>query len=115
MDITRIETRHLVQSVKAIDDKGVHDVAGRVRQHLTKIMRYAVQRGLIRYNPAVDLDDVVTPVVTRHHPALPLKRLPELLEKINGYKGRVLTRLALELNLHACIPALQRTASGPLG
>lgn len=100
MDIANIETRHLAQLVKAIDDKGVHDVAGRVRQHLTKIMRHAVQQGMIKYNPAYDLDGVVTPIMTQHHPALPLKRLPELLEKINGYKGRVLTRLALELNLH---------------
>ncbi|EFT8083550.1 tyrosine-type recombinase/integrase [Salmonella enterica] len=100
MDIAKIETRHLAQLVKAIDDKGVHDVAGRVRQHLTKIMRHAVQQGVIKYNPAYDLDGVVTPVVTQHHPALPLKRLPELLEKMDGYKGRLLTRLALELNLH---------------
>ncbi|EGO6716700.1 tyrosine-type recombinase/integrase [Escherichia coli] len=100
MDIAKIETRHLAQLVKAIDDKGVHDVAGRVRQHLTKIMRHAVQQGIIKYNPAYDLDGVVTPVVTQHHPALPLKRLPELLEKMDGYKGRELTRLALELNLH---------------
>ncbi len=28
-DITKIETRHPAQLVKAIDDKGVHDVAGR--------------------------------------------------------------------------------------
>ncbi|PWC17086.1 integrase [Brenneria roseae subsp. roseae] len=100
MDIALIETRHLAQLVKTIDDKGVHDVAGRVRQHLTKIMRHAVQQGVIKYNPAYDLDGVVTPVVTQHHPALPLKRLPELLEKIESYKGRMLTRLALELNLH---------------
>lgn len=100
MDIAKIETRHLAQLVKAIDDKGVHDVAGRVKQHLTKIMRYAVQQGIIKYNPAYDLDGVVTPTVTQHHPSLPLKRLPELLDKINGYKGRKLTRLALELNLH---------------
>lgn len=100
MDIAKIETRHLAQLVKAIDDKGVHDVAGRVKQHLTKIMRYAVQQGVIKYNPAYDLDGVVTPVATQHHPALPLKRLPELLDKTEGYKGRVLTRLALELNLH---------------
>ncbi|ECI6407494.1 tyrosine-type recombinase/integrase, partial [Salmonella enterica] len=101
MDIAKIETRHLAQLVKTIDDKGVHDVAGRVRQHLTKIMRYAVQQGTIKYNPAYDLDGVVTPVVTQHHPALPLKRLPELLDKMADYKkGRVLTRLALELNLH---------------
>ncbi|ENR6711646.1 tyrosine-type recombinase/integrase [Salmonella enterica] len=100
MDIAKIETRHLAQLVKAIDDKGVHDVAGRVKQHLTKIMRHAVQQGVIKYNPAYDLDGVVTPVVTQHHPALPLKRLPELLEKMDSYKGRLLTRLALELNLH---------------
>ncbi|CPR14086.1 tyrosine-type recombinase/integrase [Brenneria goodwinii] len=100
MDIAQVETRHLTQLVKAIDDKGVHDLAGRVRQHLTKIMRHAVQQGVIKYNPAYDLDGVVTPVVTQHHPALPLKRLPELLEQIDSYKGRVLTRLALELNLH---------------
>ena len=36
MDIAQIETRYLAQLVKAIDDKGVHDVAGRVCQHLTK-------------------------------------------------------------------------------
>lgn len=100
MDIAQVETRHLAQLVKAIDDKGVHDVAGRVRQHLTKIMRHAVQQGTIKYNPAYDLEGVVTPVVTQHHPALPLKRLPELLEKMSNYKGRELTRLALELNLH---------------
>ncbi|EKS4614611.1 tyrosine-type recombinase/integrase [Salmonella enterica] len=100
MDITTIETRHLAQLVKSIDDKGVHDVAGRMRQYLTKIMRHAIQKGVIKYNPAFDLDGVVTPVVTRHHPALPLKRLPELLGNIDGYKGRLLTRLALELNLH---------------
>lgn len=100
IDIGKIETRHLAQLVKAIDDKGVYDVAGRVRQYLTKIIRHAVQQGVIKYNPAFDLDGVVTPVVTQHHPALPLKRLPELLKKIDGYKGRMLTRLALELNLH---------------
>lgn len=100
MDIAQVETRHLAQLVKAIDDKGVHDVAGRVRQHLTKIMRHAVQQGTIKYNPAYDLEGVVTPLVTQHHPALPLKRLPELLEKMSNYKGRELTRLALELNLH---------------
>lgn len=100
MDIAKIETCHLAQLVKAIDDKGVHDVAGRVKQHLTKIMRHAVQQGVIKYNPAYDLDGVVTPIVTQHHPALPLKRLPELLDKMDSYKGRRLTRLALELNLH---------------
>lgn len=52
MDIAQVETQHLAQLVKAIDDKGVHGVAGCVRQHLTKIMRNAIQQGVIKYNPA---------------------------------------------------------------
>ncbi|TKI03075.1 DUF4102 domain-containing protein [Martelella alba] len=66
MDIAEVETWHLAQLIKAIDGKGVHDVAGRMRQYLTKIMRYAVQQGLIRYNPALDLNGVVDPVVPQH-------------------------------------------------
>jgi len=107
MVIAKIETQHLAQLVQSIDNKGVHDVAGRVRQHLTKIMRYAVQQGIIKYNPALDLHGIVTPIVAQHHPALPIKRLPELLGNVDSYsKGRILTRLALELNLHV-LSALQ--------
>ncbi|AIA25184.1 tyrosine-type recombinase/integrase [Kosakonia sacchari] len=100
MDIAQIETRHLAQLIKSVDNQGVHDVAGRIRQYLTKIMRFAVQQGFIKYNPALDLNGIVASVVIRHLPALPLQRLPELLESINNYKGRLLTRLALELNLY---------------
>ena len=100
MDVAKVETRHLAKLVQDIDDKGVHDVAARIRQYLTKIMRLAVQKSLIKYNPASDLDGIVTPSVSRHHPALPLKRLPELLDRIDNHQGRILTRLALELNLH---------------
>ena len=36
----------------------------------------------------------------QHYPALPLRRLPELPENISLYRGRELTRLALQLNPH---------------
>ncbi|HHV4778286.1 TPA: tyrosine-type recombinase/integrase, partial [Klebsiella pneumoniae] len=42
--------------------------------------------------------------VRRHYPALPLERLPELLERIEAYhQGRELTRLAVLLMLHVFI------------
>lgn len=34
-----------------------------------------------------------------HRPALELKRLPELLHRIDGYTGQSMTRLAVELTL----------------
>ena len=42
-------------------------------------MRYAVQSGIIRYNPALDMAGALTTVKRQHRPALDLSRLPELL------------------------------------
>ncbi len=55
-------------------------------------------------NPALNLVGVTAPPVRRHYPALPLERLPELLERIESYQqGRELTRLAVLLTLHLFI------------
>src|SRR5690606_31145166 len=58
---------------------------------------------LIGQNPAHDLVGAVTLKKTVHRPALPLNRLPELLERIEAYRGRELTRLAVELSLHVFV------------
>ena len=105
MDIAEIEPQHMTQLLKSIDNKGVHDTAGRIRQYLPKIMSYAIQQGLIKYNPANDLNGIVAPTESQHLPALPLQRLPKLLENIDNYKGQMLTSLALELNLHVFLRA----------
>ncbi len=62
-------------------------------------MRYAVQSGIIRYNPALDMAGALTTVKRQHRPALDLSCLPELLLRINGHKGQPVTRLAVMLNL----------------
>jgi integrase len=62
-------------------------------------MRYAVQSGLIDYNPAQEMAGAVASGNRKHRPALELKRIPELLQKIDGYTGRPLTRWATELTL----------------
>ncbi|ECF3000916.1 integrase, partial [Salmonella enterica subsp. enterica serovar Stanleyville] len=65
----------------------------------TAIMRYAVQESLIASNPANDLTGAIAPPPKNHYPALPLEKMPELLERLEGYSGRLLTRLAVQLNL----------------
>ncbi|MGI3399748.1 tyrosine-type recombinase/integrase, partial [Providencia stuartii] len=63
------------------------------------VMRYAVQSGIIGYNPAIDTAGAVTTVQRQHRPALNLDRLPELIARIDAYKGQPVTRLAVMLNL----------------
>ncbi|MFE8147229.1 integrase arm-type DNA-binding domain-containing protein [Brenneria goodwinii] len=104
LPITELKTRHFTALLKGIEEKGLLEVASRARQHLCNIMRYAVQQGWIENNPALNLVGVTAPPVRRHYPALPLERLPELLELIESYRqGRELTRLAVLLTLHLFI------------
>ncbi|EBP9840257.1 integrase arm-type DNA-binding domain-containing protein [Salmonella enterica] len=104
LSVTELKPRHFIELLKGIEAKGLSEVASRARQHMCNIMRYAVHQEFIDTNPAEGLNGVMTPHVKRHYPALPLDRLPELLERIDGYQqGRELTRLAVLLTLHLFI------------
>ncbi|HGT7139667.1 TPA: tyrosine-type recombinase/integrase [Escherichia coli] len=104
LPVSELKPRHFIDLLKGIEEKGLLEVASRTRQHLSNIMRHAVHQELIDTNPAANLDGVTTPPVRRHYPALPLERLPELLERIGAYhQGRELTRHAVLLMLHVFI------------
>lgn len=98
-NVSELKTRDLKAAVRAVEKRGALDVAGRLRQRIVGIMRTAVQDGIIDYNPALDLAGSTATATTRHRPALPLERLPELLQRIDADTGRTLTRLAVKLTL----------------
>ena len=98
-NIAELGTRDLLAPIKAVELSGRLEVASRLQQRTTAIMRYAVQSGLIDYNPAQEMAGAVASSNRQHRPALELKRIPELLEKIDDYTGRPLTRWATELTL----------------
>ncbi|CAM8681935.1 tyrosine-type recombinase/integrase [Kluyvera sp. M-M157-B] len=97
--IEELKTRDLLAPIKVVEATGRFEVASRLQQRTTAIMRYAVQSGLIDYNPAQEMAGAVASSNRVHRPALELKRLPELLHRIDSYTGRPMTRLAVELTL----------------
>ncbi|EJZ7017885.1 integrase arm-type DNA-binding domain-containing protein [Salmonella enterica] len=98
-DITSLKTPDLLLPVKAAEAKEIFEIAARLQQRITAVMRYAAQSGIISYNPAMDMAGALTTVKRQHRPALPLNRISELLVRLNGYKGQILTRLAAKLTL----------------
>lgn len=98
-DIRQLKTRQLLAAVNSADSANKHDVAKRLRQRITSVMRYAVQNGLIDSNPALDMAGAVESAKTKHRPTLPHARFGELLSRISNYSGRPVTRLAVELTL----------------
>ncbi|HEA0579584.1 TPA: tyrosine-type recombinase/integrase [Escherichia coli] len=98
-NIADLKTRDLLAPIKAVELSRRLEVASRLQQRTTAIMRYAVQSGLLDYNPAQEMVGAVASSNRQHRPALQLKRIPELLRRIDSYTGRPLTRLAVELTL----------------
>ncbi|HHL6456224.1 TPA: tyrosine-type recombinase/integrase [Escherichia coli] len=97
--IFELNTRDLIAPIKAVEASGRLEVASRLQQRTTAVMRYAVQNGLIDYNPAQDMSGAITVAKRTHRPALPFDRFSELLERIESFKGRKLTKLAVKLTL----------------
>lgn len=97
--VADLKVRDLLVPLKAAEKRDSLDLASRLRQYEDGIMRYAVQHGHIDSNPVRDLVGVTATGKTRHRPALPLERLPELLQRIEADTGRPLTRLAVQLTL----------------
>ncbi|EKN3956474.1 tyrosine-type recombinase/integrase [Yersinia enterocolitica] len=98
-NIADLETRDLLVPLREVELSGRLDVASRLQQRITGIMRFAVQSGLIPRNPAQDLAGAITTRKAIHRPALPLERLPEFLQRLDTHKGRILTGLAVRLTL----------------
>lgn len=99
LDITRLSTRDLLTPVRAVESSGHLETASRLKQRITAIMRYAVQEAIIVHNAALDLEGAIATPVRVHRPALEIEAIPDLLNRIEGYRGRRLTTLALQLSL----------------
>jgi integrase len=86
-------------AVQKIEKRGAVDIAKRVLQTCSQIMRYAVANDLTMRNPVADVkpSDVLKPHKRRNFPRVDAEELPVLLHAIDSYVGADHTRLALQL------------------
>lgn len=99
--IDDVKPKDLVMVLRSIEEKGFTEVLKKTRQRFAAIFAYAISRGLLEENPSYFLKDVfVKTNKAKHYPQLPLERLPELLQRLNGDTGYPLTRLCTAFTLH---------------
>lgn len=97
-----LKTQNLLLALKIVESKGQLYFVILLKDYLTSTMPYALQNGIIDYNPALDLQSAIKSP-KKHYPALLLERLPELFEHINLYnqgKSKTADFLALKLNIY---------------
>jgi hypothetical protein len=97
--VAEIEALELVVMVKAIEERGVGDLAKRALETTGQIFRYAIAHGYAKRNPANEIKpaDVLKPTRKINFARIDAKELPTLLRAIECYRGTVITRLAIKL------------------
>lgn len=97
--VSEIQAPELVSMLKAIEARGVNDLAKRALQTSGQVFRYAIAHGLAKRNPATDIKpgDVLASRQKQNLARIDGKELPELLRHIDAYQGAAITRLAMRL------------------
>ena len=97
--VSEIQAPELVAMLKAIEARGVNDLAKRALQTSSQVFRYAIAHGLAERNPAADIkpSDVLASRKKQNLARIDGKELPDLLRHIDAYKGAAITRLAMKL------------------
>ena len=97
--VADIQAPELVAMLKAIEARGVSDLAKRALQTSSQVFRYAIAHGLAKRNPSTDIKpgDVLASRQKQNLARIDGKELPELLRHIDAYQGAVTTRLAMKL------------------
>lgn len=103
MPIKDISTKDCLSVIRAVEARGALDVAGRVKQRMSSVFRYAIQTARCDFNPAGELQGVIQTRKVTHMPSLPTDALPVFLEKLEEYQGYKVTQLALKFLIHTFV------------
>lgn len=94
-----VKTPDVVAVLKGIETRGALEIAKRCRETMGQVFRYAIAHGLATDNPAVHIrpSDVLPIPRKTNYARIEGRELPELVRKIEGYRGTPTTRLAAKL------------------
>jgi integrase len=99
LPIAEIQAPDVVTMVRAVEARGVRDVAKRALETTGQIFRYAIANGYSTRNPASEIKprDILKPSPKKNYARIDAKDLPGLLRAIEVYQGTPITRLAIKL------------------
>ncbi|HLN49668.1 MAG TPA: integrase arm-type DNA-binding domain-containing protein, partial [Steroidobacteraceae bacterium] len=100
LPITDIEASDVLALVKGIK---FPKTAEYVRQILARVYSFAIRNLRTKTNPAREIQGAVTVPPAVHHKPIAAKDIPFFIEKIDGYAGRIQTKLAAKLLLSTMV------------
>jgi len=101
LPINEIEAHQVVDTIKAIAERGALDIAKRAHQTIGQVFRYAIAHNKdskVTRNPAIDVkpSDIIQSRAKKNYARVELKELPQLLRALDASNSQALTRLAVK-------------------
>ena len=101
LPVSEIKTTDVLRILRKMEARGVFDSVLRVKQIVSRIMKFAVREGLVERDPTYELQgpDTFKSKPTKHHAAITdPKVFGGLLRAIAGYEGHFVIKTALQLS-----------------
>jgi integrase len=96
--IAELEAPEVLAMLRKVVKRGTLDTAGRIRETVSAVFRYAIATGRAKRDPAADLRDALPKPDTRNFAAITEPgEVAELLRAIEGFQGQAVTLAALRL------------------
>lgn len=93
--IHEIKPRHILETLRAIEQRGVYVTARKVFQWTGSIFRFAIATDRAEIDQTLACKGALKTRPVQHMARISEKELPELFAKINAYEGEILTQFAL--------------------
>lgn len=96
--VKEITAGDLLNELRKVEARGTHETAHRTRAIVGRVLRYAINTGIVTSDVSASLRGALTPSSVRHHPAITEpRRIGELLRAIDAYVGQPQTEFALKI------------------
>jgi integrase len=91
----------MLDVLRQIEKRGAINMAGRVAAHCSAVFRFAIAKGVVKYNPVPDLRGALKPPAKGHHAAIGTDELSEFLAALRKVEAGMFlpTRIMLRLML----------------
>lgn len=97
--IADVDAPLLLDVLRLVEKRGAIDMAARLAQLCSQIFRFAIAKGLIKYNPVPDLRGALKPRTKGHHAAIGTDDLPAFLDALQKNEAEMYlpTRILMRL------------------
>ena len=99
MPINDIDAPDILETLRKVEKRGAHELAGRLRGLCRQVFRYGIVTGKAKRNPAQDLQGALKPYKKSHHAAIDISEIPEFVKTLEQNHARLYrhTQLAVKM------------------